>query len=286
MAFYLQNRRIWIDANKNKSLDNLSWDYIGELCARDEAGEIDISKYFKVGDTKTIHINEITGNPGTWYNDTYDAQDLIYRIIGIHHDIMTNGNKAALTFMATRSDYIYQYWDNPKAESGHYDSTNDMYTYKASLYTESTIHKFLTNYYIKAYPNDLQKYIKTVKKITAQGASSNTTPVRTDRTSYQYSQQVTTNEQIFILSADELLGAIDSMYSWQITDSPQYQYFIENSPDDALKRQTMSLRSSWFDVTKNALSDYAYHYVMEDRNTNLLTQGIGGWDNFAPAFSM
>jgi hypothetical protein len=189
----------------------------------------------------------------SWPQDTYPEKDYLYRIIGIHQDTMTNGKRAALTIGPDYYSIYPQYFDDTESHTELYQNTQ---------YSTSSIKNFIDNYFEKALPSDLQKYIKTVKKGSIQGIDSTTASGATvsDASNYYgqkyfWFEKVSSSERCFVPSIDEYLGTdfnnkqISPLSASDLsTGVGQYQYYIKHSdqiPDGRITRTAVlhNLRS-------------------------------------------
>ena len=101
------------------------------------------SKYWKIGDTKTINVNE---------------EILTLEILDFNHDDLLNGNKAGITFGLK---YLM-------------NNTKQINATKTNVggFTGSDIYSWLQGELLLSLPTDLQAVIKTVNKKTSAGNQS------------------------------------------------------------------------------------------------------------------
>ena len=120
----------------------------------------DIQEYWSVGDTFSISLSAM---PATYAEETHDAQDVQFRIIGMNHDTLTepiNGKtKALLTFQgvdclletAILTNTPSFYWQDLITNSG-------VYTYNRRDWLNETV--------FNAFPQQIKETIKPVNKYT------------------------------------------------------------------------------------------------------------------------
>jgi hypothetical protein len=166
-------------------------------------------------------------------------------------------------------------------------------------YDNSTIRKFLTNYYEQALPTSLQKNIKTVNKATIQGADYNTATIKYVVPNSEYNKtlccnKVVTSERCFIMSIKEAFGE----YNWitEYDEAEQYQYFAingldyeYNSTDAYMGSSYGSLRDTYNQISNisREIDPYGYRIYANGARYELSSIDLGGiiyW--FNPCFSI
>lgn len=179
-----------------------SWAEIIEACEKAEAGDIDISDYWAVGDTKTGV--PLTAMAATGVGESHAAQNVSFVIIGINHDTIASGTysgkKAAITIAMVDS----------LNEIGYMNSAYNAYTY--GCYSTSARRTWINNIFEKSLPSELQKGIKTVSKSTCEAISGGNSSLKTS------------TERCFLASNWEVFGAAYSGYC-AAQDGTQYEYY-------------------------------------------------------------
>lgn len=157
------------------SFETMSWKEIKSLA---ESGSA--TKYLSVGDTKKILLTS--------------GEQIELVLIGINHDIKTNGNKNGLTFYMSNI-LSTQY---PMGES-------------ATCWSDSDIRNTYLPRIFETLPNELRQNISEVKKIT---------------------NGVETTDKLFLLSYQELMGTQKGKYSGVDIvvgeEGKQYEYFANS----------------------------------------------------------
>ena len=172
------------------------------------AGDIDISDYWSVGDKRKIHLNAMAA---TGVSERHHADDYEFVIIGMNHDDMTAGGKAALTLQTDRilyknttDDWYTSSYPSSSDEGGYMNSTNSN-----SYGWESCARRtWCNNVFFASLPTWIQALIKPVNKLTSAGS--------------QVSTIKTTSDNVFLLSEIEVLGTTSRSY---VGEGTQYDYF-------------------------------------------------------------
>ena len=215
-----------------------SWEDIGAMIEAYYAGEINISDYWAIGDTKRIQLNAISS--GT----TREAQSEQYidlTIIDIAHDDLVtavNGvSKAALTiqskFCLASTGYMYSAYNSPNY----------------SLWSDSPRRTWCNNDFKNALPASLVALIKKVSKVTYRYGYTGTYA--------SYRGSTTTQDDVFFLSEMEVYGTQalgpESNYG-RGADGTQYEYYKTASNRmkylgiDGTSANIWWLRSSYVDT--------------------------------------
>jgi hypothetical protein len=169
------------------------------MCELDEAGKIDISDYWAVGDVKKdvpIAAMEATG-----VGESHVKQTADFVIIGIHHDDLADGSgKAAITIHMV--DCLN--------ETGYMHSAYTLYI--CGCYSTSARRTWINDVFEKSLPSELQAGIKSVSKSTCEAVSEGGSSLKTS------------TERCFLPSNWEVFGAAYSSYC-TAQDGTQYEYY-------------------------------------------------------------
>lgn len=232
-----------------------SWEDISAMLEAHYRGDIDITEYWKTGDTRTILVNDI-------------FVDFI--LIGNNHDDLVNpiasSKKAAFT---VQTKYCF----------GEKKMFDNFMTPTFSLWCDSLVRSYLNIEFKTFLPKELQSIIKPVKKNTYRhGADRNNCKL--------YEGSTTTHDSIFLLSEMEVYGEQSAeKSSWgRDSDGTQYEYYKDVSnrikyPEPSYTSGTWWwLRSSYVDDCGNS----AFRFVGTRGN---IKYGCANHDYaIAPAF--
>jgi hypothetical protein len=185
-----------------KPFADADWPLIIKMCEKAEAGDIDITDYWAVGDTKTGV--PLTAMAATGVGESHAAQNVSFVIIGINHDTIASGTysgkKAAITIAMVGS----------LNETGYMNSAYDAYTY--GCYSTSARRTWINNIFEKSLPSELRAGIKTVSKSTCEAVSGGNSSLKTS------------TERCFLPSNWEVFGAAYSSFC-TAQDGTQYEYY-------------------------------------------------------------
>lgn len=189
-----------------------TWEEISDMLDAHYAGEIDIADYWSVGDTKTgISFSgvdaqniEWTVSPTKQPTEVQPAQSIDLVIVGIKHDDLISGGKAAITL--SQKNCL-----NNKGFMSHTASTT-IHTSSFSRWSDSMRRTWM-EFYKAALPTNLQSLIKNVEKESVYPTNIN-----------NINGISSTSERCFLFSNWEIQGRA---YSDKVTspDGTQYEYF-------------------------------------------------------------
>ena len=169
--------------------------------------EINIADYWSIGDMRTIHIDATDATGIAGLDDSYDAQDQKFVIIGIDHDDLEteiNGHtKAAITIQPLEPLYdknrIYGHMNTANTNSGGWE--------------ECPRRTWCNNVFYNALPLSYQNIIKPIIKLNYKVYNSDTLS--------------TTIDKVFLLSETEVFGK--NKFSVGDTEGIQYEYYKTSS---------------------------------------------------------
>ena len=198
--------------------------------------------------TQTVYLSDESSiSIGATVSYALSTQETVTdRILGFNHDNLTN----PLAYgEATATGKAGITWQNVDCLATRYpmnDTNTNAGGYPASLMKTSTLPT------IKAtLPQNLQDIIKTVDKKSANGGSSN------------YSETVTTSENLFLLAGVEIFGS-DSSYGYAqdgANEGTQYAYWsAHNTANDRIKYYdnagTLSATGWWERSSNYSITSY------------------------------
>lgn len=180
--------------------------------------------------TDTVYLSDETSiSVGATRSYTLSTQEAMTdRIIGFNHDTLTSltaygeataTGKAGITWQMVNCLATRYKMNNTSTNAGGWNEsvmrTSTLPTIKALL------------------PSDLQSAIKLVDKVTANGGGSRTI----DTTGGNYSADVTSSDDLFLLSGVEIFGSGSSYgYSQSSHEGSQYAYWVShNQSSDRIK---------------------------------------------------
>lgn len=188
------------------------------------AGKINIGDYWAVGDKRTIHHNAMAA---TGVIESHKANDYVYVIIGINHDVLSSSinarSRAAITIQTERMLYL----DTTKEYNSSYDISHEC-GYMNSSNTNSggwegcARRRWCNDVYKKCLPTYIQKMMKQVDKPTSVGGQNSSFTISED--------------YAFLPSEIEIFGS--HPYSFA-NEGEQYQYF-KNSTANIYKKPRYS----------------------------------------------
>lgn len=177
-------------------------------------GEINIADYWKVGDTRVMHLNAMPSSTGA--DETHVAQDMTMVIIGIEHDDLkepiNDKTKAAITIQC-------------KETLGNNGSSEWCYIWGASISTTSTDNysnnprrTWLNGTFVNSLPSVIQPLVKTVIKKNLANHTNNTAGPDTE-------------DKAFLTSYSEMFGSASYSYylGSVVLEGKQYAYYNSDS---------------------------------------------------------
>lgn len=177
-----QSQTISTQYQLNVSLSSLSWAEIDEYAQMGVANQI-----FSVGDTKDVSVN---------------GESLTFEIVGFNHDDLADGSgKAGITF-------------GMKNLMANKRSMNSSDTNSGS-YAGSVMNTYVGTTFYNGMPDEVRNVIKSVKKVTGNGGSSNS-----------WSGTRTDNFKTWLFSEEEVFGT--KKYSVG-NEGSKYARFTSNS---------------------------------------------------------
>ena len=185
-------------------------------------GDIDISDYWAIGDSRTESISEI---PSGTTGESQSAQEITLVIIGFDHDDLktpvNNITKAAIT-VQTKDCLNAEGYMNYEYRSADY-----------ALWSKSQRRTWCNNEFIGAL-STLKDLVKQVVKLS-------------NRYGYDtsYTQQETTEDYVFILSECEILGVEDLSSIYGTLPDAGYQYEYMKTQSNRIKRVNGYTRYWW-----------------------------------------
>ena len=175
------------------SFNDVTWSQVNSLMIHHYKKELDLTKYWHVGDTKILHHDDILNAQG---DVEYSANDVRIVILDINHDTLSSDNgNAAFTIGVVNSIGV-----------GCVSNT------VGNGWEDSSRRTWCNKPFIESLPLQLQDTIKTVSKsIHAVGGSA-------IKTVY---------DKVFLLSESEIIGTTGLKGSG--TEGTQYSYFTNKS---------------------------------------------------------
>jgi hypothetical protein len=183
------------------NFSSLSWDDINTICEAKAADSV-----WNIGDEKNVKIGENIS--------------VYFQIIGFNHDDLSDGTgKAAITLQLINCIPSY-----------NYNTYNDKSAFGNSWST-STLRTEHLQTYLSDFPEDVQKYIKEVNKIstTHDDDSYVTDSDNKTWTIHDNDSLVTTSDKFFVLSYYEIMGTTKVKYNDEVDlvqkEGEQYEYY-------------------------------------------------------------
>ena len=179
------------------------------------AGQINISDYWKVGDTRVMHLNAMAA--GTGASESHIAQNMTMVIIGLNHDNLKteiNGRtKAAITLQCKEL-----LGNNGNAEDAYIWGSSTL-TASDSNYSENPRRAWLNGTFVNSLPSAIQPLVKTVikKNINDHSSSPSAGP--------------NTEDKVFLTSYPEMFGSASYNYykGSPALEGQQYPYYNSNN---------------------------------------------------------
>lgn len=229
-----------------------TWDEIAVMLKRHYAGQIDLSEYWNVGDTKQISYAAV---PATGVGETHVAMAQYITIIGFNHDDLTNGGKAAVTLQ----------FSNGIGNAGymHRTATN------AGGWRDCHRRTWCNSVFLKALDSDLQKLIKPVDKVTSIGNKS--------------TSMANTSDSVFLLSETELVGNAHTEQSIS-NEGSQYAYYTAVANRKKKQSDVVSGYDNYW--TRSAAKSNAKQYVYVESDGDINTGDASSAYRILPAFCM
>lgn len=180
-----------------------TWEEIGAMVDAHYAGKIDITDYWSISDTKSLHLGSMAAVGEV---SAQSEQDIELQIIDFNHDDLADGSGKSAVSLSMK---------NCLSATSMYQSTYNQYTY--ARYSISNMKKFIDGSFFNALPPGLQTIIKPViKKSVYPSNTSNTNAIDE------------TTEKCFLFSNAEVFGAPYSSYVTTL-DGEQYEFFKTQS---------------------------------------------------------
>lgn len=174
-----------------------SWQDIANMVEAHYNDDIDITDYWKVGDSKRIELKN------------GEFVDLV--LIGNNHDdLVTSVNGV------TKAAFTVQTRDCLETKMRMFDSYDDP---KFSSWNESEIRKYLNTAFKSLLSDELQSLIKTIRKVTYRYGYTGTYA--------SYRDSTISEDDVFLLSEMEVYGAqtLDVSTWGSGSDGTQYEYY-------------------------------------------------------------
>ncbi len=221
--------------SKIKSFAEATDEEISQYLDMHYNGEINISDYWHVGDTRVMHLSAMASGEG---GEAHDAQDMTMVIIGLNHDNLKtqiNGRtKAAITLqckelLGTNRHYEYAYiWGS---------STS---TASDSNYSKNPRRTWLNGTFVNSLPSAIQPLVKIVikKNINDHSSSPSAGP--------------NTEDKAFLTSYPEMFGSASYSIYYKgsvALEGEQYPYYNSDAK-----------RTKHWNNNGTASSSGAYHY--------------------------
>lgn len=217
------------------SFDGASWEDISALLEHHYNGELDLTKYWHVGDIKTIYHDKIYKGDVT---EEHDAGTFKIVILGTNHDTLSEGSgTAAFTIGLLNS-----------LGSGVVDKT------LTKDWSNCDRRSWCNSDFFKSLPKDLQNMIKTVNKKSYMLSEAN-------KPGY-------TSDKVFLLSESEIVGtnligpgSEGDRYPYFSDRKSMIKYRNDNSTDKiAYATRTLhnsNSGSSYVNINTSGNSDFA-----------------------------
>ena len=226
-----------------------TWEQIIAMIEAHYNDEINLSDYWAVGDTRTVHLSAMEA---TGVGESHRAQTVQYRISDFeHYDLVTeiNGHTKAAILI----DQVNCLMDAACEAGSRYGTSNTERGYMNSSNTNSggwrdcARRKWCNEVYLNAMPEILRNAVKEVKIKTSAGNTSTTI--------------VETNDKIFLPSGVEIFGSTNYSVAGE---GSQYAYY-KNATANRYKLPKYSSSASdvsdryWERSPKSgSMSDFCY----------------------------
>lgn len=234
-----------------------SWEDISAMLEAHYKGDIDITEYWKTGDTKEVKLNN---------------GDILYlTLIGSNHDdLVKNINEATKAAFTVQSKILL--------ERGKY-MFNKCNSVAYSSWHESDMRIFLNTDFNNLLPKELQSLIKTVKKETYCYALKS-------EFSYLYRNSVISEEKIFLLSETEVRGKqlLDAYEYGNGSDGKHYEYYTSNGKRVKCRLKMDDSFNYWW-LRSSLVDKHGFSYFRYVNNRGAIeTYRSDGIIGVAPAF--
>ena len=153
--------RAWQAANAGPKI--VSWadgtdEEVAAMVAAADAGQIDLSDYWKAGDTRTVHLSAMAA---TGVGESHAAQDVQFVLTDPGHYTLANGKACSFVVLQKDSLSEYGYMNSSSTNSGGWNSCQRR--------------TWCNNVYRNAIPASLRGIFKQFKVRTANGSGSGVT---------------------------------------------------------------------------------------------------------------
>jgi len=171
-----------------------------------------------------------------------NGQTLEYKIIGINHDNLADGNgKAGLTFLTTSTTI-----------SSRMNATNT----NAGGWEKSELRQKMNSGEIwKLMPSDLQSKVKSVTKLTnnVNGTDKN-------------AAVTATSDKLFLLSYSEIVPTSywASSYPWTSSEGTQYEAFKGKVTNNYLGNESLKIGGYWWE--RSVFPHYSFSFLFVSTN--------------------
>lgn len=216
-------------------------------------GDININDYWKVGDTRKIHVNAIAADSDF---NAHAAQDIEIKIIGIEADDLTE-QRGTRTKAAVTVQCVQILGNNGTVENEHFWGkryTSVSFVYDTPKASESPMRNvFLNSTFYNALSDTFRPILKEVNKSYLKEHANWSSYILGP----EYTEIV--SDKVFLLSvtevlADELLTAAQNQPGWmeyqgrQTSEGYQYEYYKtqNNRIKYANKNGTNGTAQTWW----------------------------------------
>lgn len=251
-----------------------------EIAAMLEAhykGKINIGDYWKVGDTRIMHLNAMEAT-SPYADESHIAQDMVMVIIGIEHDTLKEQigtrTKAAITLQCRET-----LGSNGSKEKGYYWGSSVKPSLNAN-YSQNPRRTWLNDTFINSMPTTFSSLIKTVIKKNLSDHGNNPSLVEI-------------SDKAFLLSYPEVFGNTSyqyykgsstlegNQYSYYTTSSNRIKY-VNNNGQKSNNKDYWWLRSPH--TVESPTNGYCWILVNSDSNADYNLEGNSF--SFSPAFCL
>lgn len=221
-----------------QNVPTVSWadgtdEQIVAMVAAADAGQIDLSDYWHVGDERVVHLDAMEA---TGVGESHVAQDVTLVLMnagGKTLNTPTAGGRTTCSFIVGQKDSL--------TEAGYINSTNT----NAGGWDACARRTWCNDVYRNAIPSTLRSIFKQVKNKTANGGSDATAAVE----SVDY----------FAMPAEyEVFGAYTYSSSAYESGLTQFEYY--QTAANRIKQRNGSA-SYWWERSPDASSSYNFCYV-------------------------
>ena len=233
-----------------------SWEDIGAMIEAHYAGDINITDYWKYGDTRRIKLKN------------GEFIDLV--LIGNNHDdLVTYVNGV------TKAAFTVQTRDCLETKMRMFDSYDDP---KFSSWSESEIRKYLNTEFKSLLSDELQSLIKTIRKVTYRYGYT--------KTYSSYRGSTISEDDVFLLSEMEVYGAqtLDVSTWGSGSDGTQYEYYKTASNRIKYLGIDGTLARAWW-LRSSIVGGTGYSLFRRVNSNGNVDYGIANYTHgLAPAF--